>query len=148
MCIAQKKISEGGELFYQAVEELLMRTPAHPEKLKRPYFRQLRFQRILIDLDFFRLFAINKGIRGSSFFRQPDVPQAIQSEHQPPADHIAQRAVGLNPVPCLAKLFGQPPSAVAGILRDQFIDKNDIFTGNDSAAISKHEHQISQHYLT
>jgi len=125
----------------QTVEQFLIRTPSHLTKLKRPEVEQFSGQKSFIKLYFLGFPAIHKRIAGKAlFFRQPDVSGTMQFKHHPPADHIAQCTVGLDPVPCLAQFSGKCPSTIVGILDDQLIDKNDIFVGNDPAAIRKHGH--------
>jgi hypothetical protein len=58
--------------------------------------------------------------------RQYNVTRPVQSQQQPPADHVAQRPVGLNPVPRRAQLPGERPPAGGGIGSDQLPDERDI----------------------
>ena len=64
--------------------------------------------------------------------RQLDHPGAMHAEHQGAADHIAQRAVGLNPVPCLTEQRRESASTGGGMLFDQFPNEGYVFLRDDT----------------
>ena len=51
--------------------------------------------------------------------RQRDLTRAIQQQQHPPAHHIAQSAIGLSPIPCLAQLLRKGAPARARVRGDQ-----------------------------
>ena len=63
----------------------------------------------------------------------------VQAEHQAPADHVAQDAVGLSPVPGLAQFDRKSSSAVMGVLVDERLDKRYVFRADVLSSIGKHD---------
>src|SRR5215471_19761922 len=55
------------------------------------------------------------------------MPGAVQRQQQATADHIAQCAISLLPLPGFAQLLRQPATARPRMGRDQFPDIEDIF---------------------
>ena len=60
-----------------------------------------------------------------------NVTGPVKLKHEAPTDHVPQSPIGLNPVPGLAKLYGQCASAVIRIVFNQVVYKGDIFRGRD-----------------
>jgi hypothetical protein len=59
----------------------------------------------------------------------------MQHQQQAAANHIAQCAIGLLPLPRLAQLRRKSAPAGVGIVSDQLSNKGDVFLRNDSATI-------------
>lgn len=55
--------------------------------------------------------------------RQFNVPGPMQFEHQTPAHHVPQLAIGLNPIPRLTGPGRECPPTQGGIFRDQVPEK-------------------------
>jgi hypothetical protein len=68
--------------------------------------------------------------------RQFDCASPVEHQQQTTANHVAQGAVGLLPLPCLAQFRRQPAPAQTGMLRDEIANKNNILSGNNSAPIA------------
>jgi hypothetical protein len=64
--------------------------------------------------------------RRKPFGRSLDQPGPVELEEQAAADHVAQRAIGLDPVPDPAQFGRKPAAALAGVLRDEALDKGGI----------------------
>ena len=62
----------------------------------------------------------------------------VQGQHEPPADHVFELAVLLDPVPCCAELFGQGKPAVFGMLINELPDEPDIFFCDVPAPVSQY----------
>jgi len=67
---------------------------------------------------------------------QGDVPRPMQHQHQPPANHLAQSPVGLNPIPGLAEQDRQSAPAGPWMGRDQLAHKGDLFGPNLPAPVA------------
>src|SRR5262249_41649527 len=66
-----------------------------------------------------------------------------ERQQQAAANHIAQRAVGLFPLPGFAQLLRQPAAARPWMGRDQFPDIDDIFTSDYPAPVLEFRHNRS-----
>jgi hypothetical protein len=62
----------------------------------------------------------------------------MELEHEPPAHHVAQRAVGLDPVPGATQPLGERATALLGMRRDQLPDERDVGDGDGATAIAEH----------
>jgi len=58
--------------------------------------------------------------------RELEVPGSMQSKHQTATDLILELAVGLSPVPVLARFNGQSIAAEAGVLSNEFPQEDQI----------------------
>ncbi len=67
---------------------------------------------------------------------QFDLACAVQHQQKTTADHIAQRAVGLLPVPRFAQFCRKLPAAQRRIRGDELPYENDVFGCDCSASIS------------
>ena len=63
-------------------------------------------------------------------------PRPAEHQQQAPADHVAQRPVGLLPLPSLAQFPGQRPSAGLRVFGDEPLDEGDLF-GAKGLSINK-----------
>ncbi len=75
--------------------------------------------------------------RGHPFGRQLDPTGPVQLQRQTTAHHVAQRAVGLDPVPRSAQLGRKPTAAPPGVLGDQTLDERGVFRANFAATIAQ-----------
>jgi hypothetical protein len=67
---------------------------------------------------------------------------AVQQEQHAAAHHVAQRAVGLSPLPGLAELGGSRATALARVRGDQFAYGAEVVAGNRPASVGdKFRHQ-------
>jgi hypothetical protein len=90
----------------EAVKQRLLRGSAHQPKFERLDLAEPGAQRRRIDRDRRGSLALGQGIAGPApLGRQLDQPGAMELQHQAPAHHIAQRPVGLHPVPGRAELL-------------------------------------------
>jgi hypothetical protein len=64
-----------------------------------------------------------------------DLAGSFQHQQQTAADHVAQRAIGLSPLPGFAQLGGECSSAASRVCRDQFPDEDNFFGRDDAAAV-------------
>ena len=122
----------------EAVEQRLgRRSPDLPE-LERLQFAQAAPHRTLLDRDQGRSPALGERIGGRvTTGRKLDEVAAGQFQHHSPADHVAQLAVRLDPVPSLAQLVRQSPSACRRMSRDQLADEGDIGVGDVAASVAQ-----------
>ncbi|SRR5579875_635228 len=74
--------------------------------------------------------------RDLSDSRQLDLTGTVQHQQQAATDHVAQSAVCLLPLPCLAQLRREFTPAHLRMLSDQIANEYDVFAGNGSAAIA------------
>ena len=72
-----------------------------------------------------------------SFGRELDMSCAVELEHHAPANHVAQNAVGLPPVPCLAEKFREGPPAGRGVFGYEIVDECNVLACDGFAAIAK-----------
>jgi hypothetical protein len=61
---------------------------------------------------------------------------SLQGNHHLPAGHVLQSAIGLDPVPPLAKNSGNVGAAKMPILVDKVLDIEEILAGNGSISDS------------
>ena len=73
-----------------------------------------------------------------------DLAAPVQHQKETAADHVAQRAVGLLPVPRFAEFCRQLAATQTGILRNELSYKEDVVGCNCSTSISP----VSWHLLT
>jgi hypothetical protein len=64
-----------------------------------------------------------------------DLPGSVRHQQQAAADHVAQRSIGLLPLPCFTHSCRQLSSAQAGVFGNELAQKGDVFRCNDSATI-------------
>ena len=62
--------------------------------------------------------------------RQLDLARTVKHQQQSAAHHIAQRAVGLLPLPGFAQLARQLPAAQLRMIWDELPDEEDLFAGD------------------
>src|ERR1022692_1564975 len=79
---------------------------------------------------------------GAPHRRQLDLASAIQHQQQSAAEHVAQRAVGLLPLPGFTQLPRQLPAAQLRMICDELPDEEDLFAGNVPAPIAMCSHLI------
>jgi len=68
--------------------------------------------------------------------RQCDLPGPLQHQQQAATDHVAQRAIGLPPLPRLAQPGRKPAPALLRMPRNQRAYIKDVFLADLAAAIS------------
>jgi hypothetical protein len=68
---------------------------------------------------------------------QLDVPGPVQDEQQAAADPVAQRAIGLAPVPVFAQALRERPAAGFGMRLEQGADGFEVVGGDRAAADAK-----------
>jgi hypothetical protein len=66
------------------------------------------------------------------------VTRAMELEHEPPAHHVAQRAVGLDPAPGATQPLGECATTLLGMRRDQRTDERNVGDGDGATAIAEH----------
>ena len=64
-----------------------------------------------------------------------NVTGPVKFKHEAPADHVPKGAIGLDPVPGLAKFYRQCASAVIRIVFNQVVYKGDIFRSRNPASV-------------
>jgi hypothetical protein len=79
---------------------------------------------------------------GHPFGRQLDEAGPMQLQQQAAANHVAQGAIGLNPVPGAAQFSRKPTAAPPWVLGDQTLDERGVFRANLAATIT---HQSKRH---
>ena len=123
----------------QPVEQRLVGRATHLPDLQRQKLSQRRRDRALVQQPVRRRpLAMGERIRRRMpFGRQFDMPAPMQRQHQTPADHVAQRPVGLPPIPRFAQPGGELPSAGAGMLRDEPPNRFNLIRGNRTTAIDQ-----------
>ena len=79
-------------------------------------------------------------VRHDLHCRQFDMSGTVEHQQQATANHIAQRAVGLLPLPGFTQFLRQPAAARSRICRDQFPDMEDIFRGDHPSPVFEFRH--------
>src|ERR1022692_979246 len=79
---------------------------------------------------------------GAPHRRQLDLASAIQHQQQSAAEHVAQRAVGLLPLPGFTQLPRQLPAAQLRMISNQFPDEEDLFAADVSTPVAMGGHLI------
>ena len=74
--------------------------------------------------------------------RQLDLARTMEHQQQSAAHHVAQRAVGLLPLPGFTQLPRQFPAAQLRMLCNQLPDEGNLFAGDLPAAIAMCGHLI------
>jgi len=74
---------------------------------------------------------------------------SLQGNHQPPAGHVLQSSIGLDPVPPLAKFSGNVGAAAVPMFIDNSLNEWQIGVANGpfSDGDGQHDHQISKRIL-
>ena len=120
----------------QSVEELLFGGAPHLADLERTELLESAVDRRLVHVDRRRTRPASDVVRRSpANFRELDVPRAVKLQHQAATDHVAQRAIGLAPIPRLAQELRQLSPARARVRRDQRADEIDLHAGDRPASI-------------
>jgi len=70
--------------------------------------------------------------------------RTVQHQQQSPAHHVAQRAVGLLPLPGFAQLARQLPPAPLRPIPDQPADESDLFAGDAASPIDHHDSSVPE----
>ena len=70
-------------------------------------------------------------------FWQADVLGPVQGEQQAAADHVAQRAIGLTPVPVFAQALREGPAAGVGMRFEQRADGFEVAGSDRATAVGK-----------
>jgi hypothetical protein len=129
-------VSQVVVLFHQSVEERLAICPPHLLDLHRTEFLQTTVEGSSVDGHRRRSLAPSQRVmRHEPHRRQFDLPGTVQRQQQATAHHIAQRAVGLLPLPGFAQLLRQPAAARPRMCRDQFPDIQDLFRSDHPAPV-------------
>src|SRR5262249_7042821 len=103
-------------LLEQAVEQPLLGSAPDLSKLQGPDPVDTAFEQSRIDLCRSRTCAPYERVGGhESHGWQLNLASTLEHEQQAAAHHVAQRAVGLFPLPCQAKLLRQPAPALTGM---------------------------------
>src|SRR6266498_1399925 len=94
----------------EAVEERFFPRTPHLAELERANSRQAGLEGCCSHERWGWLPALRRSlpqgvVRNKPYLRQLDVAPAMEFQHEPPAHHVAQRAVRLPPVPGLAQLL-------------------------------------------
>jgi hypothetical protein len=74
--------------------------------------------------------------------RQLNLARTMEHQQQSAAHHVAQRAVGLLPLPCFAELPRQLPAAQLRMISNQFPDEEDLFAGDVPAPVAMCSHHL------
>jgi hypothetical protein len=69
--------------------------------------------------------------------RQFYVSGTVKGQHESPANHIAQGAVGLNPVPCLAESSREPAATQIGMIGDELANECHTRRVHDTPPVAK-----------
>jgi len=68
-------------------------------------------------------------------WRQDYMTRSMQRQQQPPADHVAGMAVGLNPVPRMAQAYGQRAAGIFLMSFDQVANERHIVSSGTSSSV-------------
>jgi hypothetical protein len=118
----------------QVIEESLQRRAAHRPQFDRAQGVETPFQRRAVHLDGHRPAPGDDVVRRPLAHRgQLDVPGPVQDEQQAAADPVAQRAIGLAPVPVFAQALRERPAAGFGMRLEQGADGFEV-AGGDRAS--------------
>jgi hypothetical protein len=123
-------------LLEEAVEQSLVRSAPHLAELERLNLFEWGAEGCAVDRNQCRLAALGERVGHDPAHRRELNPSgAMQRQHQSAADHGAQPAVGLHPMPSFAEFLGEATSTRPGVLRDQLPNAIDIGLREDSMSV-------------
>ena len=132
-------VAEIMKLMDKAVEQFFSGALPNLVQDNRSKFSHCGIDGILSYDNFFRRLTPGKRIGRGGFSRwQREVPFPLQFEHQSPADHVLEIAVGLHPVPCPAHLAGQLTATDVRLLYDEATNKVNVVIGDQSFAVCEY----------
>ena len=113
-------------LLDERLDQRLLRRAANLADVQWPEIRKTRHQRGDADLNGLHHRVATGLLASPSRRRQLHMAFPVQSQHQPTADRVAPRPIGLSPPPCPANHERQRPTTRSRVLRDQLSHKRDI----------------------
>src|SRR5580658_1422822 len=130
-------------LLHQTVEQRLVRRAAHLYKLQRSDARQWPAYWTVVRDHGLRLLPLRDPIAYDALHRrQLDLARTVEHQQQSAANHVAQRAIGLLPLPGFTELARQLPAAQLRMVSDELPDESNLFAGDFAASIAMCSHLI------
>jgi len=130
------RVAEVVVLLKETVEKRLIRRPPHLAKGQRPQRVQDAAQRRGVDGSRRGSLGLGQRIgRDPPLLWQLDVACPVQGQHQPASNHVSRGSIGLDPIPGLADLLRQCPSAGRRMFGDQFVDERHVGVRDDTASV-------------
>lgn len=132
-------VAEVVVLLDQAVEQPLLTAPPHLPKLQRAKLCELTTHRSRAHGHRRRRPTLDQRVAGPpTHRRQLDVTGPVKRQHQATADHVAQGAVGLTPVPGLTQPLRQRPMTGLRVASDQPSDEDDVRGTDLPTSVAQH----------